>query len=332
MPREVTHWLVVERALQQVAERSASESMLLTAARRYPAAVRLGALAHDAPYYYRLGGSSFEPVAERLHGRHGEDTFEPIRSLFWAAKEQVAQKKEVDPQALYAFTFGMLTHAVTDIHFHPLVFYFSGNYYDTDPVARLRARGRHRLLETYIDTWFLGTQSLPFSRRIAEHLREAQPTMPAILQLLESVLPGTQPGCWSSSFQYISWLQGRFISAPWGAMFRVATTIAPSLYPLDALFDFGRRKPAALFSAPLAYRNPISGEAVTASVEELLTTASTVCANYLIELDSWILGHAPQPLAGRRGASLNFGVENATPEQSRTYTDQPLPLAGWGPS
>ena len=76
MPREIIHWNVLERAKSCFSHKGSGR--ILSALRAERASAYLGAIAHDAPYYYRLGGSDFEVIASSLHGEHGEDTLLPI--------------------------------------------------------------------------------------------------------------------------------------------------------------------------------------------------------------------------------------------------------------
>ncbi len=50
-----------------------------------------------------------------------------------------------------AFIFGLLSHFALDIIFHPIIFYFTGDYGDENKNKRQQARILHRHLETYLD-------------------------------------------------------------------------------------------------------------------------------------------------------------------------------------
>jgi hypothetical protein len=79
-------------------------------------------------------------VSDKLHGKDGELTNEIIFRLL----------KSKDKKDL-AFTFGYLTHCAFDIKFHPVIYYYTGNYYDKNEKNRERAIYLHRHFETYID-------------------------------------------------------------------------------------------------------------------------------------------------------------------------------------
>ncbi|MFH1209179.1 MAG: zinc dependent phospholipase C family protein [archaeon] len=79
-------------------------------------------------------------VSDKLHGKNGELTNEIIFKLL----------KNKDKRNL-AFLFGYLTHCAFDIKFHPVIYYYTGNYYDKNKEKRERATYLHRHFETYID-------------------------------------------------------------------------------------------------------------------------------------------------------------------------------------
>ena len=88
MPREAVHWNVLSRALKQLDRTpfsrlfpAGTDPQSQAEAKKILAAMYLGAMAHDAPYYYKFGGAKFEAAAEILHGSDGNDTFDPFRRI-----------------------------------------------------------------------------------------------------------------------------------------------------------------------------------------------------------------------------------------------------------
>ena len=114
MPREIVHWLVLERCTERLSESDATAAA--TALKTHRSAAYLGAIAHDAPYYYRLGADhAFSQIAEAIHGRFGQDTFEPIRTM----AADILHSPDSERGALWAFLLGMVSHYAADIVFHP---------------------------------------------------------------------------------------------------------------------------------------------------------------------------------------------------------------------
>ena len=151
MPREQVHWEILESAALRLEAQGGAESGVVDALRTARAAGYLGAMAPDAPYYYRMGASSFVEVAERLHGTRGEDTLAFPRELVRGA---MALPPSHARQTRMALAVGWLSHVATDSIFHPAVFHLTGNYYDPDPEERLRARRRHNAFEVFLDSWW----------------------------------------------------------------------------------------------------------------------------------------------------------------------------------
>ena len=144
MPREIVHWAVLEEVTRRL-----PPGPLLDYIRADLAAAKLGAVLHDAPYYLRGGGQPWEIVAEVLHGRTGSDTYEPFRIL----AQGIQACPEPQQPLLWALFAGLVTHAAADIVFHPLVFYFTGDYYDENAQQRSLSRANHRLFEVWLDSW-----------------------------------------------------------------------------------------------------------------------------------------------------------------------------------
>ena len=96
----------------------------------------IGAIALDIFFFY----NKTHFVSDKIHGKDGELTSEIIFELL----------KSRDKRDL-AFVFGYLTHCAFDIEFHPVIYYYTGNYYDKNKEKRDRAIYLHRHFETYID-------------------------------------------------------------------------------------------------------------------------------------------------------------------------------------
>lgn len=334
MPREIVHWDVLE----SVQERLAPTCQVVHRLKQYRSAAYLGALAHDAPYYYKYGRENqFVRVAETLHGTHGVDTFDPIRQL----AEHITQERDSSKESLlWAFLFGMVTHCATDIHFHPVVYYFTGNYYADEIEERLRVQGRHRLFEVYLDSWFRGRRVFWNNGRLSLVLKELSNDLSGICQLLaraaslqvssDASLP--LPDCWQQGMQQMSFLQGLFLSAPTGALVRLLRVLGNRrLTSIDSLFSFGRHSRLGFFDQAFKYKNPVTGTEEAVTVMELKERA--VC-----DAVKWISAFEPlvekstkdvQTVLGYiQGNSLNVGLYQVTHEAYRYFAEQGVDLPG----
>lgn len=334
MPREAIHWTVLTRALKRL-ERPPFNNLGEGGEelrRQIEGALFLGAMAHDAPYYYQFGGAGFEAVAEVLHGSGGQNTFEPLRSVAAAITERPAAERPV----LWAFLLGMISHYAVDIVFHPMIYFFTGDYYDPDSQRRLAARARHRLLETYLDSWAMpklaGKKSLSLNGTLKLLGAGAKPVCTVLGRTLTHAPGVSAASCWHSALRYLCDLQAVFHSDFAGKIFRVCTKLSGGrLFPIDALFIYGRRKPEPLLDQKLTYINPATGERFERSADELLKEAEDKCVE-LFELTAPLISgdttDVASALGSVKGESLNFGIPGAVYGDAKHFSADGLPLPG----
>ncbi|MEX2528942.1 MAG: zinc dependent phospholipase C family protein [Gemmatimonadota bacterium] len=360
MPREQVHWEIFESAARQLEAGGEENSAVGEALARARAAGHLGAMAPDAPYYYRLGASSFVEVAERLHGTRGEDTLAFPRELVRGA---LALPLSEARQARMALAVGWVSHVATDSIFHPAIFHLTGNYYDPDPEEQLRARRRHNAFEVFLDSWWearistprkytsmrsilramgrnltwgleaLGSAAIPQPRREPVSSAPAEPRgpfhgpgyrpppdssrrHPAALPLGEDASSLSQE--WGRSLRHLSRLQTVFRSPMLGAAIHHLARIRPGMVgPLASLIAYGRRRADPYFDSPLEYRNPISGESYTRSVEELRGQAVAQTVEWTRLLFSDPDGVTPP------GPSMDAGVPGSWNQDMKYFSATP---------
>lgn len=100
----------------------------------------IGSIVPDFCFFYK----KIHYIADNLHGKDGKLTNTIIFDILDDIKKSRSEKD-------LAFIFGYLTHCAFDIKFHPVIYYFTGNYYDKNKVKRDKAVYLHRHFETYID-------------------------------------------------------------------------------------------------------------------------------------------------------------------------------------
>ena len=235
MPREVLHWDVLSRSAE-LCDGKSKNRVVLSAGQefnklpivgsileKYEAFASLGAILHDVPYYYKRGKHQFHSVGDNLHGYNGANTREHFISL---VELLVAKKKNQDIELknkLWAVLLGMLSHHATDIVFHPVVYYYTGNYYDKDPIEMRAARFAHRLFETYLDSWAVFNQVRSSRRKISELIDELGEDIYEVLRFVSEGLPyqiGDTDlyGCWLSGLNTMSGYQSMFVSPIYGGI------------------------------------------------------------------------------------------------------------------
>lgn len=360
MPREQVHWEIFESVALRLESHAGGGAGVVEALGRARAAGYLGAMAPDAPYYYRLGASSFVEVAERLHGTRGEDTLAFPRELVRGA---LALPPSEERQTRLALAVGWLSHVATDSIFHPAIFHLTGNYYDPDPDEQLQARRRHNAFEVFLDSWW--EARIPTPRK--------HTSMRAILQALGGNLtwglealgsaaipepkqdPGTSvpteprgpfygPGYrpppdairrhpalsgvgadslslseeWGRSLRYLSRLQWAFRSPVVGAAIHYLARIrSGKVGPLASLIAYRRRSAVPFFDSPLKYRNPISGESHTHTLEELREQAVAQTVEWTRLLVSDPKGGGPP------GPSMDAGLPGSWNQEMKYFSPKP---------
>ena len=172
MPKEITHWLVAEAVSKRLEGTFLGEPL-----RRNPNLLHIGAIIHDAPYYYLKGdfNSRFGSLPTKLHGTV-DDAVELIESLL----RYLLGRSEEEKAQLKAFLVGLITHLFADALMHPLIFYLTGPYDAQDLKRRTAARQDHRMLESLIDVCLAGGYHRVRGYSLAAYIRDAE--MP-LLQL-----------------------------------------------------------------------------------------------------------------------------------------------------
>jgi len=278
MPKEITHWLVARRAAQGLARTAWAGPV-----EARPHLLRLAAVFPDAPFY--LGGpgdpAALRGLGARLHGAGGEDTYAPVRDLL-----EIRPR----PPGLAAWLVGLLSHFSADAVFHPLVWYQAGDNFDPDPGRRSLAVERHRRLEAAIDLHLAGGLERIRVWSLRASLRRAEAPLGRLLDasIPQAGLGPEEKARWlARAFRRFALVQGLTLNQ----------VLAAWLHRLRAGLPRPVREAAALVYAPqlawslaglngpIAYRHPVTGQAFSRSLAELveLAAAETVALCRLIE-------------------------------------------------
>ncbi len=313
MPRELLHWSVLKAAEKIIALRDPECRVAKVLCRHWNEA-QIGAIAHDAPYFYGGGGTPFEEVASLLHGTESYNPGLIITSLL----ETSANRTDTDP--LLAFTCGMISHAVTDSIFHPWVFHVSGDYYHPDPEEQLSAAARHRALEVFLDEWCHQTHPESFKSllTVLRSLRSDSliQICTALATNLESSERTASSQQWHRSFWWIavacSCFQrdalGWFINA-------LELTGWHSLKGIESLFRYQRRFVPEAFVGIQSYKHPVTGEWLGTTLEELFQRSVEGTA----EIFTKIIQNGELTLSL---PSLNYGIMDAAPSSAQFFAEK----------
>jgi hypothetical protein len=297
MPREAMHWYIAQQALD------AYSSVPFVLERN---AYFLGAMAPDAGYFY-LEGRGDTAFPERLHGKDGEDTWDPLRLALQRTKSDLHK----------SFLLGYMSHVITDAIFHPAVYYITGNYYDVDEAKRLTAVKNHRLLETKLDCWIRARYPQTSLPRYVKDLWKSVDELTAVSALLACEIFTTEQLV--ASFQSFGSSQYKFLSPLIGAFVRVSTGVSERMRDLDSLFAFGRSSGLEQFDQPFSYRQPITGELFqTVTWHQLIEQAVAEHQQYFPKFFQSLL-QGTIFCEGEVGPSLNFGLPSVSIKQARYF-------------
>lgn len=265
--------------------------------------------------------SRLHEIGDRIHGNNGEDTFWLLRKQAEMAKRLVAEGKGA---AACSLLVGIASHLCADVTMHPMVYYFTGNYY-----THAKAVERHRRLESLLDmaaTRLDGNQKAPQIR----HLLKAAPlegTYPVeALATLGETSPATLHQELAQAFRLVAQVQ-RHIQNPAEAwLAHLLRPIMPqSVRDFFALFYAPQLKSyLPLVQSPLHYRHPVTGDQLENTLDGLLDASAQQAATLLQAMEDYVYGDGelglPQP-----GPSLDTGLPGVGTDQAVHFADVPLP-------
>jgi hypothetical protein len=254
MPKEITHWLLAEEVSGKLRGTLFEEPL-----QRNGNILRIGAIVHDAPYYYLKPDleKRFGHLPRKLHGTV-DDAYELIGALLSYTLERPRQEKE----PLLAFLVGFVTHLFADALMHPLVFYLTGRYDDPSFRQRSVARQEHRMLESLIDMHLAGGYERIRNYSLAAFIGSAEAPLKGLYThvgrawLEPDRAPGFAGGL-SSAFRLFAFHQGLIRNPLFGRISFRLFPIAPSVVrevragsrPTRSPFSFRRPLNKALPSA-----------------------------------------------------------------------------------
>lgn len=321
MPKEVVHWMVAKRAGELL-----SGTPFGPALSRCPNGLLLGAVWHDILFYLRgEHPAGLAALPHRLHGSHGEDTFELLRLQ---AAHLHAKKDQPLPTAVFV---GLASHIFADAIIHPMVYHLTGNYYDPDEKRRTGAVRRHRALECLLDMVAAGGPEAVLGQSLRELVNGLEG--PLSLAVAPDPLAGLA-GC--TPQQVRKGVQDALDTyCTMQALCRMST-LARLLRDVSGILPDGLREIAALFYAPqlyeqraavagqVGYQNPVTGEALSATLAGLMEQAARHTARFCAAQAAAIAARGELAEKGP-GPSLDMGLPQTTATQARFFAARLLP-------
>ncbi|MBI5518744.1 MAG: zinc dependent phospholipase C family protein [Desulfovibrio sp.] len=325
MPKEIVHWMVAKRAGELL-----SGGPYGPALSRCPNGLLLGSVWHDILFYLRgEHPAGLKALPHRMHGSHGEDSFEILRVQ---AAHMHARKDQPLPTALFV---GLVSHIFADAMIHPLVYHLTGNYYDADEKRRTGAVQRHRALECLMDMVVAGGPDAVLERSLRSLVNGLEGTLAlavppegvaGLAGLSESGATAAQKGLLDALDTYCT-MQ---------SLCRMPT-VARLLRDLSGFMPAGLREIAALFYAPqlfdqrdavsgrISYRNPATGEELSATLAWLMEQAARRTAEFCAAQAPAITARGQLADAGP-GPSLDMGLPGVPASQARFFASRLVPV------
>ncbi len=317
MPKEFIHFVVARRTAHKL-----KNTPLGLDAKTHAAALLIGAVFHDV-WFYMTGHcpGRLKELPDELHGKDGQDTYWLIREQAIVARKKRGSKISGTASSLLV---GMVSHLCADVIMHPMVYYFSGNYY-SDPLAV----EQHRRLESLMDMAVILHEKEIGTIRLSELLKTMSLDNAYPLKALAKhtkVSPHTLKNKLTKSFNLLATVQGHIPKPSLGLIaFGLLRFMPQKVRNFLALFYSPQlEKHIALVQGVLRYRHPVTGKEMEATLDKLMDQAASMAAELLRRLEPFVLGKRGLDLS-KHGPSLDTGLPFVSVDQAIHFAPRPLP-------
>ncbi|THB64093.1 MAG: hypothetical protein D6B26_05275 [Spirochaetaceae bacterium] len=299
MPKELGHWIIAQetaRLLGDASKLNVGEypRTITHAIQQYPSWFILGSVCHDCGFYQRDDSyAHLRKMSDRLHGKGMEDSFASVKGLvshyFADGQGGTSDGQGGVPDYVLAFAAGALSHIAADTVFHPMIFYYTGITGEDGGLHR------HMAFESALDQYLQRKYTAPFRGKVKKAYAHAKGLVneAAFLKCLGVFYSWDAPLPEHESWRLIRThlriqrlfsclplrLLGRLVYLPYRGSNKDLSSI---LYPLG-------RRPAKFFENQLEWRNPVTGEHFSASVESLFDQAVLRGKAWIEDLDAFLL-------------------------------------------
>lgn len=266
MPKEITHW-----AIATTARKNVHYKRIKCVIDENYASFLAGAVAYDIPYYSSAKSSLIlAKKADELHGVKSCKVWEPIINLL--QNYSVDEDGDI-PDFLLSFILGCISHVIIDSHYHPLIYYFTGNCYDKDIHKRNKAIVEHRQFESHLDLYYLRKLNYTGPTSIKDIISQLQgPMIAEVLSLLyfsndvDKRIEMTQD-CLNAYIKAQGLLNNKIMKY----LLKLMGIVSVEMRKRSALFYPKAIYPPyyQLFENNSQYRHPTSGELIQASFDTI---------------------------------------------------------------
>ncbi len=304
MPKEITHWTLAETAFRRMRDASPLKRIIESHKNLY----FCGAVILDSPFYVQWGkgAAGIRDRAERIHdtAQNAFECFLPI----------LKNPDFLSMESVVSLLAGITTHIFSDAAFHPFICHFSGTTRTPDKNLRRKAQTRHHTLETYLDFFFAARGIFSTNTTFGRFFNAVEISRSAFMELLSRIY-GT-----GRTVDRVMAKKSVYMHAVLQALFDQKTLKgmldALNLLPginldttLASFYPCRKPRSEALFSRPLSYRHPVTGEARYVPVQVLEREALASIQNVFSAIEPWVLLKPPgQGLEDLHGPNLYTGM------------------------
>lgn len=257
MPKEITHWMLAERALASLPKGSRLQATIAQHKQAYlGGAVLPDTLAH-------IFRGPFHPTARVL----GHRFHDPIGNSYAPLIRAERQFPDGVPAALFSCFLGVISHMEADMALHPYVYAATGN-------ADI---GAHYRLETGIDLHFLRRGVAPKQRRLDKLLdNNTKEVMVSAAEFLFDPSGELPRRALEHSLLLHCRFQSMYDKTLWKLAVRLLARVLGSPFREQRHLFYPLRNPGAGViegAEPDRWRHPESGAAQSSSVDDLAQEA-----------------------------------------------------------
>jgi hypothetical protein len=310
MPKETTHWIVAEKVSQALAKTPYGPIL-----KSHPNLLKFGAVFHDKLYYLPTKSypkneelrQAIHNIPSKLHGTKGEDTLAIIRQLCKNIQQQS------NNEHLIAFMVGIITHIFTDVVWHPMVYHYTGNYYNPNTLQEYKAQANHLKLEAIFDLYFTKSfDKLKKNYSLQSYIANLE--YPLVPLLAESCKGYTSIDLQLFTQYYEKAVKAAISSHTWIRRVSLNSFLQPISHylPLKTQVLFSALYHNELYQylehlqGDITFKNPVTGTSKTTTMDKLLQEAVEECVRFCTSIEAIVFGTA-NPDFAEIGRSLEHG-------------------------
>ena len=315
MPKEITHWIIAEKAYRTLE----TESGLKAIIKQHKNLYLSGAVIMDTPFYllYGNGKDVMYKVAAQLHDN-------PINSADFGDRV-IARFPPKMTEAIIALLLGVITHIHADSSFHPMVFYFSGKKDPANQKASKSAGYRHHKLETFLDLYFKETLQLKNRGLLANVLDKIEMDKNLFIDVL-SIFYKMEMNIHRIHIEKALLMHRRIQAMFDKNLPRMIVHLLNTLPGLDlreylsSFYPQHKPKADSLFLSPFTYRHPVTGENFQHSITDLEAHALQGILDMFHSIERYQEGNSfMEGFRQLRGPNLYAGVAGRSGSEMKYF-------------